>query len=78
MPRREVPQQRPRAAVESAGPERAMQVLTVVEVPVHAAHLAVEHVAGAVAARVTVRHGVPLAFAAQVQEIGRASCRERV
>src|SRR5512135_305284 len=55
VPWREVPQQCPGAAMQSAGPERAVQMLAVVEVPVHPPHLAVEHVAGAVPAGVQVR-----------------------
>jgi len=69
VPRREVPQQGPRTAVEAAGAQRAVEVLTVVEVPVHPPHLAVEHVARAVAAGVTVRHRVATTLAAQVQDV---------
>src|SRR5262245_41104480 len=46
-----------------------MEVLTMVEVPVHPAHLPVKHVARAVAARMTVRDRVPTTLAAQVQHV---------
>src|SRR5512147_705568 len=54
VPGGEVPQQRPRAAVESARREGAVKVLALVEVAVHPAHLAIEHVTGAVPAGVAV------------------------
>src|SRR5262245_37722005 len=44
-------------------------MLTVVEVPVHPPHLTVEHIAGAVAAGVTIRHRVTTTLAAQVQDV---------
>ena len=55
MPGREVPQQRPRTAVQPASFEGTVQVLAMVEIAVHASHQAVEHVAGAVTAGVAVR-----------------------
>ena len=46
-----------------------MQVLTLVEVPVHPTHLTVEHGARAVTAGMTVRHCEPTALATQVQDV---------
>src|SRR5512142_1166120 len=70
-PRGEVPQQRPRAAMQPAGPDGAVEVLAIVEVPVHPPHQPVEHVARAVAARMTVRDRPPGALGAEVQDLLR-------
>src|SRR5512135_886082 len=68
-PRREVPQQRPRAAVPATGLTRAVQMLTILEVPIHPPHDAIKHVARAVTVGVTVRQRPPRALGAEVQDL---------
>src|SRR5512135_3611621 len=69
VPGGEVPQQRPRAAAESARLEGAVKVLAPVEVAAHPPHLAVEHVAGAVPAGVVARDRPAGAPVAQVRDL---------
>jgi hypothetical protein len=63
VPGREVPQQRPRPAVQSARLPRAVLVLTVVEGAVHPPHLAIERIAGAMATDMAVRNRPAVALA---------------
>src|SRR5271165_2863664 len=68
-PGREVEQQRPRTAVPATGLTRAVQMLTGLEVTIHPAHDAVQHVARAVTVGVTVRQRPPWALGAEVQDL---------
>ena len=68
VPGREVRQQRPRPAMQPARVPRAMKVLAVIEVAVHPAHQAIEHITGAVASGVMVRLRPTVAFATEVQD----------
>ena len=69
VPGREVAQQGPGTTVQSASLQRAVQVLALIEVAVHASHQSVKHVARAVAAGVAVGNRPAVALATQVQDL---------
>lgn len=78
MPRPVVVQQRPGAHVPAPRPRRAVQVLAVVEVPVHRPHHPIQHVARAVAARVAIRLAIFLRPAAQLPDLPEHPRRRHV
>ena len=55
--------------MQSASLQRAVQVLALIEVAVHASHQSVKHVARAVAAGVAVGNRPAVALATQVQDL---------
>src|SRR5512135_959930 len=65
----EIPQQRPCAAMQPAGLDRAMEMVAIVEVLIHPPHQPVQHVARAVATRMTVRDRPPRPLGAEVQDL---------
>ena len=69
VPGREVAQQGPGTTVQSASLQRAVQVLALIEVAVHASHQSVKHVARAVAAGVAVGNRPAVTLATQVQDL---------
>ena len=69
VPGCEVPQQRPRAAVQPARLPRAVQMLAAVEVAVPPPHQAIQHVARAVAVGMEVRLRPQRALVTQVQDL---------
>ena len=76
VPGREVAQQGPGTTVQSASLQRAVQVLALIEVAVHASHQSVKHVARAVAAGVAVGNRPAVALATQVQDLLQDDPRE--
>ena len=69
VPGREVAEQGPGTTVQSASLQRAVQVLALIEVAVHASHQSVKHVARAVAAGVAVGNRPAVSLATQVQDL---------
>src|SRR3990172_4499497 len=68
-PGSEVVEQGPTAAVPLRRPKRTVQMLTIVEVPIHRPHEAIQHVACAVTPRMLVGNDPSVTLVAEVHDV---------